>query len=198
MLEAGRALVLRNGFSATSVSDILREAGCPKGCFYHHFGSKDGFGETLLMDAADRARTDLAGILSGEKLPDTNIRQRLMVYFSGWLEAQRTNPPGQGNLLVKVGAEISELSDSMRRVLVRAMERSLESLTEAFSLGVADGSLPGRGNPLRNAELVYNQMTGASLRALVCHDDSILDRALEAISILVCRQDRTDTPGVTE
>src|ERR671911_434050 len=45
LLSAGRQLMLARGFTGTSVDQICAEAGLTKGSFFHHFGTKDEFGE---------------------------------------------------------------------------------------------------------------------------------------------------------
>jgi TetR/AcrR family transcriptional repressor of nem operon len=53
MVAAARDLVLRQGYSATGVDQICRDAGVTKGAFFHHFESKDRLGEAILADWAD-------------------------------------------------------------------------------------------------------------------------------------------------
>lgn len=40
ILDTAQRLVIENGFAATSVDLVLREAGTSKGAFFHHFDSK--------------------------------------------------------------------------------------------------------------------------------------------------------------
>lgn len=47
LLEAGVKLVREQGFSATSVDGLCREAGVTKGAFFHHFASKEALGVAL-------------------------------------------------------------------------------------------------------------------------------------------------------
>ncbi len=44
LLEAAVRLVRTQGFAATSVDDLCREAGVTKGAFFHHFPSKEALG----------------------------------------------------------------------------------------------------------------------------------------------------------
>lgn len=44
LLEAAVKLVRTNGYSATSVDDLCREAGVTKGAFFHHFPTKEALG----------------------------------------------------------------------------------------------------------------------------------------------------------
>ncbi|MXO76048.1 TetR family transcriptional regulator [Altererythrobacter aerius] len=47
LLEAGVKLIRRQGFAATSVDELCREAGVTKGAFFHHFASKEDLGARL-------------------------------------------------------------------------------------------------------------------------------------------------------
>lgn len=47
LLEAGVKLIRSQGYSATSVDDLCREAGVTKGAFFHHFASKEALGVAL-------------------------------------------------------------------------------------------------------------------------------------------------------
>lgn len=47
LLEAAVRLVRRQGFAATSVDQLCREAGLTKGAFFHHFASKEALGTEL-------------------------------------------------------------------------------------------------------------------------------------------------------
>ena len=42
------ALFYEQGFHGTTVDAVLAAALVPKGSFYHHFGSKDAFGQAVL------------------------------------------------------------------------------------------------------------------------------------------------------
>ncbi len=53
ILDATRDLVLRQGFTATGVDQICREAGLTKGAFFHHFKSKEALGLAALADWGD-------------------------------------------------------------------------------------------------------------------------------------------------
>lgn len=48
ILEVAHDLVLRNGFAATSLEQILGRAGVTKGAFFHHFSSKEELARALV------------------------------------------------------------------------------------------------------------------------------------------------------
>lgn len=48
LVGAAVALMLRQGYAATSVDDICREAGVTKGGFFHHFENKEAIGKAAV------------------------------------------------------------------------------------------------------------------------------------------------------
>jgi TetR/AcrR family transcriptional repressor of nem operon len=50
LLDATFARVHRNGFAATDLDTILRDAGVTKGALYHHFRGKDALGHALVEE----------------------------------------------------------------------------------------------------------------------------------------------------
>lgn len=57
IFDAARTLIMRNGFSGTSIDDILKLAGLTKGAFFHYFKGKADLAREL---AEWHARQDLA------------------------------------------------------------------------------------------------------------------------------------------
>ncbi len=47
ILATGQRIMSRKGFSGVGLTEILKDAGVPKGSFYHYFASKDAFGEEI-------------------------------------------------------------------------------------------------------------------------------------------------------
>ncbi len=58
ILDAARALVLRDGPRAASVAGIARESGAPVGTLYHRFGSRDGVLAAAWLRAVERFQQD--------------------------------------------------------------------------------------------------------------------------------------------
>ena len=54
MLDAARAVVLRDGPRAASVAAIARESGAPVGTLYHRFGNRDGVLAAAWLRALER------------------------------------------------------------------------------------------------------------------------------------------------
>ena len=86
----------------------------PKGYFYHYFTSKEAFGNALLSDYFDDYTAKLTKEL---QQPNLLPAERLQAYFANWLETQSSDTTQDKCLVVKLRAEVTDISESMRATL---------------------------------------------------------------------------------
>ncbi|MEC7433868.1 MAG: TetR/AcrR family transcriptional regulator, partial [Pseudomonadota bacterium] len=48
LIQVGLGVLTEKGYSYTGIDEILRQAGVPKGSFYHYFDNKEAFGAALI------------------------------------------------------------------------------------------------------------------------------------------------------
>ncbi len=176
ILDCGHQLIAARGFVAVGLAEILTAAGVPKGSFYHYFASKEAFGVALLENYEVCYLSRLAAL---EARTDLNGAQRLLAYFEGWMASQRGDDAARYCLIVKLSAEIADLSDAMRARMLAATEVVLQQIARYVAEGQGDGSL---SNPQAADELalwLYEAWLGASLLAKLRRDDSAFARALQ-------------------
>ncbi len=177
ILDCGQRLIAAKGFVGVGLSEILGSAEVPKGSFYHYFGSKEQYGNTLL----ESYFTDYLGRLDalfGQT--DKSGAERLGLYLSRWTETQSGEDASAKCLIVKLAAEISDLSEAMRSTMRDGTDAILQRLSQCIAEGQADGSI-SRILPAADAALwLYETWLGASLLAKLRRDDSALDGALRA------------------
>ncbi|MFC3550627.1 TetR/AcrR family transcriptional regulator [Lysobacter cavernae] len=174
ILDVAQPLLLRKGFTAVGLAEILATARVPKGSFYHYFGSKEAFGEAVLEAyfADHLARMDALLTLPGP------AAQRLIGYFHDWLDSQAGDGARSRCLAVKLGAEVCDLSESMRAVLERGTRSVVERLARCIEAGKADGSLPAALDAHAVALTLYQSWLGASLLAKIARERAPLDTAM--------------------
>ena len=174
ILDVAYPLLLRKGFTAVGLAEVLAAAAVPKGSFYHYFGSKEAFGEAMI-DAyfADYlARTDALLASRGSSA------DRLMSYFRDWLDSQTGDEAQSRCLAVKLGAEVCDLSESMRAALKRGTRGVIDRLARCIETGRGDGSLSAPPDAHAAALTLYQTWLGASLLAKITRDRSPLDTAM--------------------
>ena len=175
ILNIAKPIMLHKGFSAVGLNEILAAAGIPKGSFYHYFGSKEAFGEALLESYFEGYLEHLDNLLGHQAGTGA---QRLMTYWGNWLHTQCADDPEGKCLAVKLGAEVSDLSEAMRAVLRQGTSQIIERLAGGIEAGLADGSLSGIADPSHTAAILYEMWLGATLLEKIHRDRKPLERAM--------------------
>ncbi|ANW27083.1 TetR family transcriptional regulator [Vibrio coralliilyticus] len=181
ILNVGYELVVNKGFTAVGLSELLKTADVPKGSFYHYFKSKEQFGEALIEDYF---RSYLARINAIFNADEGTGYQRLMGYFSRWLEVENGVCNANRCLVVKLSAEVSDLSEPMRITLASGAGQVIDSIAQCIESGIKDGSIKAL-DAQQVATQLYQQWLGASLLNKLVQDQSHLERSLETTQSLL-------------
>lgn len=177
ILAAGQRLMAAKGFSAVGLNEVLGEAGVPKGSFYHYFASKDAYGEALLDSYFDAYLAELDDTL---RKPGLTSAQRLMNYWQNWQETQSFLDCQGKCLAVKLGAEVADLSESMRLALKQGTSGITMRLARAIETGVAEGSLSVDGDPGEVAQSLYQLWLGASVMVKIVRNRQPFELAMSS------------------
>ena len=132
ILDCGRQLVAEKGFVGVGLAEILTTAGVPKGSFYYYFASKEAFGTALIEHYFADYQARLAALAA--QTHQTGA-ERLMSYFARWIETQEGSDRAEHCLIVKLAAEIADLSEAMRDRMLAGTETILRFLTELVASG---------------------------------------------------------------
>lgn len=181
IIDVAKSLMTHKGYTAVGLAEVLSTAGVPKGSFYYYFKSKEEFGQALLeeyfSEYLGRVDTLMARPGSGA--------ERLLAYFNYWTETQGTELPEGKCLVVKLGAEVCDLSEDMRGVLERGTAKIIQRITACVDMGVADGSVDADGNSRDFAESLYQLWLGASLLVKVNKSTESFDTAMSTTKRLL-------------
>ncbi|MGO4702248.1 TetR/AcrR family transcriptional regulator [Dyella sp. 2RAB6] len=186
ILDVARPLLLSKGFTAVGLAEVLAAARVPKGSFYHYFGSKEAFGEAVLEDYFGSYLAHTDALLSQQG----TAAQRLLAYFNDWLDAQTGDEAQSRCLAVKLGAEVCDLSESMRAALERGTGGVIERLARCIEQGRADGSVAPVLAAPAVAAMLYQSWLGASLLAKIARDRAPLDTAMTGTRQLLGLHDK--------
>lgn len=182
ILSTGRGLVAQRGFAGMGLNELLKNASVPKGSFYHYFSSKEDFGSQLLEQYLTQYLHRLDEILSVDG-PDG--RARLMHYWSLWISTQTSGDACAQCLIVKIGAEISDVSDEMRSILERGTRQIGARLSQAIDDGQADHSISPTVQSALLGLALYEMWLGASLMAKLSRTRDPFLNAMEATELLL-------------
>lgn len=173
LLATGYQLLAQKGFTAVGIKKILDTAGVPKGSFYHYFASKEAFGEAIIESYFEHYKHRLNAISAQE----ISAQQKLSNYFQYWHNTQQNGCDHEKCLMVKLSAEVSDISDPMRKALENGSQQTIHWISEQVEAGWADHSIPKAKNISAEsiAKRWYYAWLGASLIAKTSRNNSALD-----------------------
>lgn len=171
LLDAGQRIFLERGYNHSGIESILRQAGVPKGSFYHYFGSKEDFGLQVLNRFADGHHAQIEIYLGDTNFsPLTRLRRLAEGLCARLDQLQCRNGCMVGNLSLEM-AEQSEVFRARLEEIFRSWAVRIEAcLREAQAVG----ELPAGTDAGELAEFWLNSWEGAVLRAKTSRDTAPL------------------------
>jgi TetR/AcrR family transcriptional repressor of nem operon len=181
LLDTGHRMMADKGFTSVGLSELLQTAGVPKGSFYHYFKSKEQYGQALLEDYFVGYLADMDRRLA---LPGLTPCERLMDYWQGW--QQRCVAPFSGSecLVVKLSAEVADLSEPMRITLRDGAEQIISRITACIEQGQAADCMPA-DDARQLAETLYQMWLGASLLNKLQRNGQSLQTSMKTTKVLL-------------
>ena len=175
LLETGHHIMAAKGFSGVGLNEILRTAGVPKGSFYHYFASKELYGQAVL-------EAYFSSYLEAQKLRFNDSRtpaaERLLGYWQQWLLCNSSTSDDQKCLVVKLSAEVADLSEAMRLTLRDGTDKVIAQLADCIRAGQVDGSLTVT-DATATAVMLYQLWLGASLLAKLHRNSVPMEQAMQ-------------------
>lgn len=161
LLDAGLVLLLRHGYNDLGINDLLREAGVPKGSFYHHFKSKEDFALGIIDRYMEEVHQGLDAFVNN---PDLAPLNRVRGFFEA--TEQKYREEGYlGCMLGGVGQELSGMSSVFAERIDQCLGYIADRLSECMEDAVARGDLPAGSDPKALANLLVDCWEGAALRS---------------------------------
>ena len=191
MIATTAALLQRQGFHATGLSQILKQSGAPKGSLYFHFpGGKEDLACTALDQAGAEWRQRLELAINAISDPGDAVMVACQTLGRLLAESDYTN----GCPLATVALEAAATSEPVRETCARHYAGWEELISERIA---SAGVSPDEAE--RFATFVLSAIEGALLLARVYRSTEPLDRAGEMLrNMLALHRSAKDPPGSAE
>ena len=178
IIDTAKNIMLGKGFAAVGLNEILTQANVPKGSFYHYFKSKEQFGDAMLENYFDTYLAQLEIVLSAAR---GSVKARLLEYFNVWLLSQTSDTTHDKCLVVKLSAEVTDLSEAMRMTLKHGTDRVINRIAVCVQEGIDHGELPAHLDAKFVTNEIYYMWVGATLLTKVQHSREPLECAMASM-----------------
>ena len=175
ILSIAESLILTNGYSGTSIDQIISESGITKGGFFYHFDGKNDLARNLMLRYLEQDAIFFNSLFDRARdLTDDPLQQ--MLIFVKLLAEQMADMPNThpGCLVASFTYESNKLSDDVRKLTAEGI-RSWRDVF-ASQLGLAAQRYP------LQADISIDDL--ADMLTSVIEGGIVLSRALNNKNIL--------------
>ncbi|UGU32496.1 TetR/AcrR family transcriptional regulator [Mycolicibacterium smegmatis] len=181
-MRSGTKLFYDNGFHGTTVDAVLADADVPKGSFYHHFGSKDVFGQAVLDRYMEFQRSLLARWSSKTNL---STPDRLVGYANDMAQMFVKSGYQRGCLAGKFSTEVAASSEVFRDQLSDHIEAWTAQVAAMLASGQEQGDVRSDRSAQEIAEAVLSLIQGTFVLAVSTRDKHTLATLVTTVRLLV-------------
>lgn len=162
LLRSGMEILTERGYTATSIDEILRRVGVPKGSFYHYFGSKDAFGMELVQHYADFFKYKLDKFLADEAQAPLD---RLVAFMEDAAKGMARYEFKRGCLVGNLGQEVGTLPEPFRDKIETVFNDWQRRIEQCLKAAKDAGQIKAETNCKQAAYVFWIGWEGAVLRA---------------------------------
>lgn len=163
LLVAGTQLFAAKGFNGCGLSEVLQQAGVPKGSFYHWFASKEDFGVALIERARDEHLAAMKPMLADRRRSPVQRLRALFTHLRDECAADATHEC----LIPKLALETGNLSEPVHAAVKCAYQQWSALLAQVLREGQAKGEIDKHHDPDRLANVLVMLWEGAAIRAQI-------------------------------
>ncbi len=164
LIRVGSDIVLRQGFKAASLNEILTAAGVPKGSFYYYFSSKEEFGLAIIDDFANKYGDRLKNLLEDKRFSPLT---RLHKYFMSGIEDMEACQYAEGCLIGNLAQELSTQKELFRDRLNRIFDDWEQYFVRCLKEACEAGEISNELDFVDLGRFILFSWEGAILRAKV-------------------------------
>lgn len=177
VLAGATEIFRRQGFSGTSIHDLIRETGVKKGNLYHFFRSKEEMGLEVLTRARDDFFSFLEMSLQGDR-PSV----RLANHFESILRYHDGRNLVGGCIFGNTALEMSDRNETYRDVIHSVFEEWRRRIRDVLESAVRSGEVREDLDPEAMARHIVATVEGGILLARASRNPADLKECLAVLA----------------
>lgn len=192
IIRIGTDMISLQGYNATGIDAVLKQAGVPKGSFYHHFGSKEEFGLAVIDQFAELYDHKLHAFLDDEEVPPLG---RIRNYLENGVSRLTQNQCTRGCLVGNLGQELADQNERFRARLDEIFTSWKEQFAGCLRQAQRAGEIASDLDPAVTAGFILSGWEGAVLRAKVMKSPQPLRDFVDTLFATVLQESKSAAHG---
>ncbi|WP_028581159.1 TetR/AcrR family transcriptional regulator [Desulfogranum japonicum] len=184
IIAVGTDLISVNGFNATGIEAVLRQAGVPKGSFYHYFRNKEEFGMAVIDNFAAQYDEKLDSFFNDHTVPPL---ERIRNYFEHSLAHMSEKQFTKGCLIGNLGQELADQNERFRERLATIFSSWKKRFGSCLQEAQERGEFPVTLEPDVVADFILAGWEGAILRSKVNKSPEPIRNFVDTLFVTILR-----------
>lgn len=180
VLAGATEIFHRQGFSGTSIHDLIRETGVKKGNLYHYFSSKEEMG----LEVLSRARNDFFGFLE-KSLQGDRPSVQLANHFAAIVRYHESRNLVGGCIFGNTALEMSDRNETYRDVIHSVFEEWRRRIRDVLASAVRSGEVREDLDPDAMARHIVATVEGGIMVARASRNPADLKDCLAVLAGLL-------------
>ena len=179
IMATAESIILKRGYSGTSIEDIISEAGITKGGFFYHFNGKLDLAKRLVHRYLENDDVFFSGLADRAQSLTEDPLQQLLIFLKLMAEALQDMPAAHpGCLVASFAYEAEQFDDEMRDLNAQGVLSWRQLFLEYFER-VAEKYPMKIETPLEElADMLSSVLEGGILMTRVLGDQSALPKQI--------------------
>ena len=184
IIEKAARVLNRNGYYASSLSEIMEASGLKKGGIYNHFESK----EEIIAEAFTHNVRAMSERFDEAAASERHAVDRVIAMAAVALELYRGEPIPGGCAIMNAAIESDDAHPFLKERAKASMEKFVARVRGLLEQGQRDGEVDPSANALETALFIVSAIEGALMMSKLMDSDAAVKVTLANISSLLNRE----------
>ncbi len=179
ILATAEKLILGNGYSATSIEQIINESGITKGGFFYHFDGKNDLARKLILRYLEQDEIFFQSLKDRAVSLTEDPLQQLLLFLKLMAEAMADLPGSHpGCLVASFTYESNQFDDEVRKLTADGLLSWREFFTEQIERVLEQYTMTIEQPVDQLADMLTSVIEGGIIMSRTLNDKSILPNQL--------------------
>lgn len=183
ILHETNELILKKGFGATSLNDVLDASGAKKGTLYYHFASKEELGFVVLNRSIKNFLSELDAILI-----ETEPLQSIRSFFDYALNYHREKKFTGGCLFGNTALEMSDTNKQYADCVSNLFIEWINRLDVVIQAGQQKGEFRSDIPSLSLSQTIVSTIEGGIMLSRLRKEEGPLKNCLQTLFVFITTQ----------